>query len=67
MDPEQDSEHVSASDHHSSEDNTVLLVIETSERIFAGDYVLRKGKYEGSRVWEQFELFIIAMTKMSLE
>ena len=47
MDPEQDSEHVSASDHHSSEDNTVLLVVETSERIFADDYVLRKGKYEG--------------------
>ena len=32
MDPEQDSEHVSASDRHSSEDNTVLLVIETSEK-----------------------------------
>ena len=42
------SEHMSALDHHSSEDNTVLLVIETSERIFAGDYVLSKGEHEGS-------------------
>ena len=48
MDPEQESEHLSTSDCHSSEHNPMLLC----ETIFAGEYGLKKN-VRGNQGWKR--------------